>query len=62
MACHDAQEALEALPPGLDDLIREPVREDFSRERGDVDAGRFVLEDVAERLKVRVAPADERVA
>ena len=38
---HDAQESLEALPPGLDDLIREPVREDISRERGDVDdAGR----------------------
>ena len=62
MASHDTEEALEAFPSGLDDLIREPVREDLAWERGDVHAGRLVLEDIAEGLKVRIASAHERVA
>jgi len=62
VARHDAEEALEALPSGLDDLIREPVREDLAWERGDIHAGGLVLEDVAEGFKIRIASAHERVA
>jgi hypothetical protein len=52
MARHDTEEALEAFPSGFDDLIREPVREHLAWERGDVHAGRLVLEDIAESFKV----------
>ena len=62
MSRDDSEEPLEALAAALDDLVREAVREDLARERRDVDARRFALEDVPERLKVRVAPPDERVA
>lgn len=62
MARHDTKEALETFPSCLDDLIRKAVREYFARERGNVHASGFVLEDIAERLKVRVAPAHKRVA
>jgi hypothetical protein len=61
MPRHHRQKALEPLPAALDDLIRKPVGEDLAGENGDVDAGGLALEDVAEGLKVRVAPADERV-
>ena len=61
MARDDGEEALEALAAALDDLVREAVREDLARERRDVDARRLALEDVPERLKVRVAPPDDRV-
>ena len=62
MARHDAEEALEALPSGLDDLIREAVREDLAREWGDIHAGRLVLEDITEGLKVRIATPHKRMA
>jgi len=62
MSSNDAQEALEALPSGLDDLVRKSVRKDLAWEWGDVHASRLVLEDVTERLKVRVASAHKRVA
>ena len=62
MARDDTKEALETFPSCLDDLIRKSVREYFARERGDVHASGLVLEDIAERLKVRVAPAHKRVA
>ena len=62
MARNDRQEPLEALAPALDDLVREPVRENLAGERGDVHARRLALQDVPERLKVRVAPPDDRVA
>lgn len=42
----------------LDHIIAEPVREHLAGERGDGDASRFALEDVAEVLKVGVAPTD----
>ena len=58
----DSKEPLEALAPALDDLVREPVREDLAGERGDVHARRLALEDVPERLEVGVAAADDRVA
>jgi len=58
----DAQEAFEALPSGLDDLVRKPIRKDLAWERGDVHASRLVLEDITERLKVRITPAHKRVA
>jgi hypothetical protein len=59
---NNTEEALETFPSGLDDLVRKAVREDLAWERRDVHAGGLVLEDIAERLKVRVAPAHERVA
>lgn len=52
MSRDDAEEALEALPSGLDHLVRKPVREDLAWEWGDVHPRGLVLEDVAERLKV----------
>ena len=60
--CDDGKEPLEALTAGLDDLVREAVCEDLSRERWDVHARRLALEDVPEGLKVRVAAAHDRVA
>ena len=62
MARHDRQEPLQTLAPALDNLIREPVREDLAGKGWDVDPRGFVLEDVAECLEVRVPPADDRVA
>ena len=52
MTRHDAQEPLQPLPPALNDLIREAIREYLSGERGDVDSGGLVFEDVAEGFKV----------
>ena len=62
MSRDDSEEPLEALAAALDDLVREAVREDLARERGDVHARRLALEDVPERLEVGVAAADDRVA
>lgn len=62
MSRNDAEEALEALASGFDHLVRKPVCEDFAWERGDVYAGGLVLEYIAERLKVGIAPAHKRVA
>lgn len=52
MACHNAEEALEALASGFNHLVRKPVREDFAWERRDVHPSGLVLEYVAERLKI----------
>jgi hypothetical protein len=49
---NDAEEALEALASGLDDLVGETVGEDFAGERGDVDSRRLALQDIAEGFKV----------
>ena len=57
----DSKEPLEALAPALDDLVREPVREDLAGQRRDVDARALALEDVAERLEVAVPPPHQRV-
>ena len=62
MPSDDAEKALEALASGLDHLIREAVREDFAWERGNVHPSGLVLEYVAERLEIGIAPAHERVA
>lgn len=62
MAGDDGEEALEALPPALDDLVREAVREDLAGEGRDVHARGLALEDVAEGLEVGVAAAHDRVA
>jgi len=62
MTRNDTQEPLQPLPPTLNDLIGEAIREYLSGERGDVDSGGLVLEDVAEGFKVRVTSADEGMA
>lgn len=62
MPSYDGEEALEALAPALDDLVREAVREDLAGEGRDVHARGLALEDVAEGLEVRVAAAHDRVA
>jgi len=62
VARNDAEEALEALASGFDDLIRKSVGKDFAWEWRDVHSGGFVLEYIAERLKIRIAPTHERVA
>lgn len=61
MSGDNRQEAFEALSSGLDDFVREAVGEDLARQGRDIHAGRFALEDVAERLKVGVTPADDGV-
>lgn len=62
MARDNLQEAFKPLPPCLDHLVREAALKHLAWELGDVDAGGLALEDVAERLKVRVPPPDGRVA
>ena len=62
MARHDRQEPLQTLAPALNDLVREPVREDLAGKGWDVDSRGLVLKDIAEGLEVRVPPADDRVA
>lgn len=61
MSRNNAEEALETFSSGLDDLVREAVREYLAWERRNVHPGGLVLENIAERLKVGVAPAHERV-
>lgn len=61
MADDDLQEALQALAAVLDDVVGEAVGEDLARQGGDGDAGGLALEDVAEGLEVRVAPAHRRL-
>ena len=62
MSRDDSEEPLEALAAALDDLVREAVREDLARERGDVHACRLALEDVPEGLEVGVPPPHDRMA
>lgn len=52
MTRDDAEEAFQALASGFNDLIREPIREDFAWERGDVHSSGFVFEYVAKCLKI----------
>jgi hypothetical protein len=61
MTSNDTQKSLQTFPSALNDFIREPVGEDFARERRDIDARGFTLKYVAESFKVRVPPADEGV-
>lgn len=62
MTSDDSQEPLQALSPSFDNLVGEPVGEDFAGERRDVDACGFAFENVTEGFEIRVAAADERVA
>ena len=52
MSRDDTEEALETLASGFDDLIREPIREDFAWERGDVHSSGFVFKYVAKCFKI----------
>jgi hypothetical protein len=61
MSRNNAEEALETFSSGLDDLVRKAVREYLAWERRNVHPGGLVLENIAERLKVGVASAHERV-
>lgn len=56
VADDDLQEALQALAAVLDHVVAEAVGEDLAGQRGDGDAGRLALEDVAEVLEVGIAP------
>lgn len=56
VADDNLQEALQAFATVLDDVVGEAVGEDLAGERGDGDTGRLAFEDVAEGLKVRIAP------
>ena len=58
MPHHNLQEPLQTLTSVFDDIIREPIREDFSRQWRDRHPRTLPLEDVPEMLKVRVAAAD----
>lgn len=55
MSGDDGQETFKTLTAGLNNLIRESVREDLAWQGRDVDPGRFTLEDVTESLEVAVA-------
>lgn len=57
MANDDLQEALQSLTAMLDDIVAEAVGEDLAWQRRDCDPGRLALENIAEVLKVGVAPA-----
>lgn len=61
MAHDDLQEALQALPPMLNDIVAEAVREDLPRQRRDRDARALALQDVAEVLEVAVPAAHAAV-
>ena len=61
MPHHDLQEALQPLPPVLDDVVAEAVREDLAGKRGDGNAGALTLQNVAEVFEVGVAAADGAV-
>lgn len=52
----DGQKAFQALPPRLDNLLREAVGEDLARKRRDVHARGLALKDVTEGFEVGVAP------
>lgn len=59
---NDTPEPLKALPPALNELVREPISERLPWERGDAHACGLVPEDIAECFKVGVAPAHEGVS
>ncbi|KAB8356482.1 hypothetical protein FH972_024065 [Carpinus fangiana] len=58
MPNHNLQETLQALTAVLYDVVAEAVCEYLAGQRRDGNAGRLALEEVAEVLKVGVAPAD----
>ena len=58
----DGQEPLEALTTGVDNLVREAVREDIAGEGRDGHARGLALEDITEGLEVGVASSDGGVA
>lgn len=62
MADDDLQEALQSLAAMLNHVVAEAVGEDLAGQRGDGDASGLALEDVAEVLEVRVAPAHAAVS
>ena len=62
MPSNNRQKTLETLPPSFDDLVREPIGEDLARQRRNVHAGGFTLEDVTEGFEVGVTPTDDRMA
>lgn len=62
MSDHDLQEALQALPPVLDDIVTKAIREDLARQGWDCHTRALPLEDVAEVFEVRIAPAHAAVA
>ena len=62
MSGNNRQEPLQPFPTCFNDLVREAVGEDLARERRDIDASGFALKDVSERLEIRVASSDKRVA
>lgn len=62
MADDNFEELLEPGAAALDDVVAEAVGEDLARQRGDRDACRLALEDVAEVLEVGVAAADGALA
>lgn len=61
MASDDAQKSLQTLSPTLYHLIREAVGKDFARKGRDIDAGRFMFEDVAKGFKVGISTSNNRV-
>ena len=59
MSSNNTQKPLQSLSPALNHLIRESIRKYFSGQRRNINAGRFMLENVAKGFKVRVAPPDD---
>lgn len=59
MSSNNAQKPFQSLSPALNHLIRESVRKYFSGQRRNINAGRFMLENVTEGFKVRVASPDD---
>jgi hypothetical protein len=53
----DLQEPLQALPPMLNDIVREAIRKNFAWQRRNGHTSRFPLEDVTEVLEVAIATA-----
>ena len=60
VANDNLQKALQALSAVLDHVVGEAVGEDLAGQRGDGDARRLALQDVAKRLKLAVPAADRR--
>lgn len=61
MASDNVDKPFEAIPPGLNDLIRKSVGEDLARERGNVDASRFFFQHIPKRIEFRVTAPHTRV-
>ena len=61
MPHHYLQEPLQALPPMLNYIVTEPVRENLARQRRYRDPRGLSLQDVTEVFEVGVASAHGRV-